>query len=640
MLERGRRARSATTRPRPGYVDPSLPPAHRGPVRPHRALDARWRPATIHWRSITRDNVTTLYGDDARRSRIADPGDPARVFSWLICESYDDKGNAIVYEYAAEDDDGRRPRAGQRAQPRPRTAEPLPEAHQVRQPRLAPRPAGPGADGLAVRGGLRLRRGPLRGRRPTRRRPRPSSTGSSARRASPAAPWAARPDPFSSHRAGFEVRTYRRCRRVLMFHHFPELGDRADCLVRVDRVRLRRPRLRAQPADASTTSSPIRAAPASPRSSARHAVRLRPRRHAAVSAATASRTHLPQAVAAAARVRVQQGRRSSDEVRELDAESLENLPGRPRRARLPVGRPRRRGRLRHPDRAGRRLVLQAEPRRRRASARCRRVAAEAVAGGARRAAGSSCSTSPATASSTWSRFGGPTPGFFERTDDGGWAAVPRRSAQLPERRLGRPEPALRRPRRRRPRRRPDHRATTSFTWYPSLGEDGLRRRRDASASRSTRSAGPRLVFADGTQSIYLADMSRRRPHRPRARSATARSATGPTSGYGRFGAKVTMDNAPWFDDPTQFDQRRIRLADIDGSGTTDIIYLGARRRAACTSTSPATGWSDAAPPARVPAGRRRRLGRDGRPARQRHRLPGLVVAAARRRAAGRCATST
>jgi hypothetical protein len=47
----------------------------------------------------------------------------------------------------------------------------------------------------------------------------------------------------------------------------------------------------------------------------------------------------------------------------------------------------------------------------------------------------------------------------------------------------------------------------------------------------------------------------------------------PNLGYGRFGAKVTMDHAPHFDNPDQFDQKRIRLADIDGSGTTDIIYL-------------------------------------------------------------------
>ena len=35
-----------------------------------------------------------------------------------------------------------------------------------------------------------------------------------------------------------------------------------------------------------------------------------------------------------------------------------------------------------------------------------------------------------------------------------------------------------------------------------------------------------------------------------------------------------MDNAPWFDNPDRFDHQRIRLADIDGSGTNDIIYLG------------------------------------------------------------------
>ena len=48
----------------------------------------------------------------------------------------------------------------------------------------------------------------------------------------------------------------------------------------------------------------------------------------------------------------------------------------------------------------------------------------------------------------------------------------------------------------------------------------------------------------------------------------------PNIGYGRFGSKVTMDNSPWFDAPDIFDQSRIRLADIDGSGVTDIIYIG------------------------------------------------------------------
>src|SRR5262249_38355173 len=49
----------------------------------------------------------------------------------------------------------------------------------------------------------------------------------------PGPAWPVRPDPFSSYRAGFDVRTYRRCKRVLLFHHFPnEPVVGRDCLVR------------------------------------------------------------------------------------------------------------------------------------------------------------------------------------------------------------------------------------------------------------------------------------------------------------------------------------------------------------------------------------------------------------------------
>ncbi|MCP4401728.1 MAG: hypothetical protein GY801_31065, partial [bacterium] len=61
-----------------------------------------------HWRSISRDNITTLYGRTSA-SRIEDPDAPEgspRVFNWLICESYDDKGNAIYYEYEPENSAG------------------------------------------------------------------------------------------------------------------------------------------------------------------------------------------------------------------------------------------------------------------------------------------------------------------------------------------------------------------------------------------------------------------------------------------------------------------------------------------------------------------------------------------------------
>ncbi len=46
-------------------------------------------------------------------------------------------------------------------------------------------------------------------------------------------PWSLRPDPFSSYRAGFEVRTYRRVQRLLFFNNFPgEPTAGPDYLVR------------------------------------------------------------------------------------------------------------------------------------------------------------------------------------------------------------------------------------------------------------------------------------------------------------------------------------------------------------------------------------------------------------------------
>src|SRR3990172_2698182 len=56
----------------------------------------------VFWRSISKDNITTWYGKTAE-SRIADPLNPAAIFTWLICESHDDKGNIISYIYKPED---------------------------------------------------------------------------------------------------------------------------------------------------------------------------------------------------------------------------------------------------------------------------------------------------------------------------------------------------------------------------------------------------------------------------------------------------------------------------------------------------------------------------------------------------------
>ena len=113
----------------------------------------------------------------------------------------------------------------------------------------------------------------------------------------------------------------------------------------------------------------------------------------------------------------------------------------------------------------------------------------------------------------------------------------------------------------------------AFLWHPSHLRAGFGREHRIPAAHNEEQ-GPRVVFNDGTESIYLADMS------GDGLSDIVRIRNGevcywPNLGYGRFGPKVTMDNSPWFDLPDSFDQKRIRLADTDGSGTTDILYLGA-----------------------------------------------------------------
>jgi hypothetical protein len=55
----------------------------------------------VHWRTITKDNVTSIYGGRAA-SRIADPDNAQHVYEWLLQETFDATGNHILYEYAKD----------------------------------------------------------------------------------------------------------------------------------------------------------------------------------------------------------------------------------------------------------------------------------------------------------------------------------------------------------------------------------------------------------------------------------------------------------------------------------------------------------------------------------------------------------
>ena len=126
-----------------------------------------------------------------------------------------------------------------------------------------------------------------------------------------------------------------------------------------------------------------------------------------------------------------------------------------------------------------------------------------------------------------------------------------------------------------------------FTWYPVAGRCGLRRRPRTVRKPFDEDQGPALVLADGTGSIFLADMSGD-GLTDLVRVRNGEVCYWPNLGYGRFGAKVTMDGAPVFDFPDRFDPRRLRLADIDGSGTADLALRSGRAEPRCGSTSPAT----------------------------------------------------
>ena len=180
-------------------------------------------PTDTFWRSISKDNITTWYGKTTE-SRITDPADPSRIFSWMICQSHDDKGNVISYQYKAEDytgvdlsqaNESNRSdvtRSANRYVKNVFYGNRTPYFPDLTAAAPVPLPAD-WCFQLVFDYGEHNLLAPL-----------PLDTGQ---------PWICRPDSFSSYRPTFEVRTYRLCRRALMFHHFadqPTIG--LNCLVR------------------------------------------------------------------------------------------------------------------------------------------------------------------------------------------------------------------------------------------------------------------------------------------------------------------------------------------------------------------------------------------------------------------------
>lgn len=164
----------------------------------------RWQnqaePSDTYWKSISRDNVTSFYGKSPN-SRIADPAEPTRIFKWLLEESHDDKGNRIVYEY------------------KPENLENVDRSLPQEKNRLIPGVVSANRYLKSIHYGNQTPNGSdwlfevvFDYGEHDLENPTPEEVRS----------WPCRLDAFSSFRSGFEIRNYRLCRRVLMFHRFPE----------------------------------------------------------------------------------------------------------------------------------------------------------------------------------------------------------------------------------------------------------------------------------------------------------------------------------------------------------------------------------------------------------------------------------
>jgi RHS repeat-associated protein len=512
----------------------------------------RWTRQTdgdIHWRSFSQDNVLTVYGRTPL-SRIADPSNPQRIFSWLICESRDDCGNAALYEYKPEDGAG------------------------VDLVKLSESNRG-GRDDEGRRANRYLKRirygnrTPLlnrNGKRPIfleelapsyvvdtewmfevvfdygehdREMPAPEESG----------PWIYRHDPFSSYRSCFEVRTTRLCRRVLMFHHIPALQTGEDGYEGLIRS-----------TDFSYSHEDPYAAQTPVYTRLRSVTQTGYRRDRDGEV----KRSLPPLEFEYTEPLVQ------DAVEYVDPASLRNLPigldgtvyrwidlhgeGIP-------------GIL--TEQAGawfyKRNISPASPRKLEFAP----IVSVVKKPNASIAEGLQFVDFSGDGQPDLVILDGPMPGLFEHDKAEGWQAFRPFSSRLNR--------DMKDPNLRFVDLDGDGYADVLITeddalvWHASRAEAGFDPARRVVHGRNE-DEGPRLVFDDGTDSIYLADVS------GDGLTDLLRIRNGaicywPNLGYGRFGGKVTMDQAPWFDESEQFDQRRIRLADIDGSGTTDIIYL-------------------------------------------------------------------
>jgi RHS repeat-associated protein len=489
----------------------------------------------VHWRITSRDNVTNLYGLTPA-ARIADPAAPtegrkARIFSWLLEETHDDKGNTVKYVYKAEDGVGvDRTRLSEKS--RFEAGEFVATAQRYLKRVLycnaAPFDATDFLMELVFDYGEHLPAETTPGAVPT-----PDED----------IPWPTRPDPISSYRPTFEVRTYRLCRRVLMFHRFaPAVGAVRPALL------VKSTDFTYEPSAAFTYLAGVTQAGYLNDDSTGNAWQ---------------RKTLPTLALDYARPIV------NDELRPLPPESLPGLEGGVDGARKQwvdldgEGIP---GVLIDNDsawlyKANRGNGELAPPRLLRSM-----PSPVSLAGGLQQ-----LEDLGGDGQLDLVAFGEPLQGYFSRTTEGSFEplrpfqSIPNIDFNDPNLRSidldgdGLPDLLI----------TEDH----AFVWYRSRGKAGFDPLRRLVVP-TDEDKGPAVVFADPEQTVQLADMSGDGLI-DIVRIRNGEISYWPNLGYAKFGNKITLENSPRFANTDQFDARRVRFGDVDGTGTSDVFYLGA-----------------------------------------------------------------
>ena len=514
-----------------------------------------------YWRVTTSNNITTFFGY-SESCRIADPAEKFRVFQWLPEFSYDDRGSWVWYTCKQEDLTA----VGNEVHEKNRFDGNAPFSNRhIKHIRYGNEvakyfDASPFAPLLPAKTDayffeLVFDYGEHNDAAPT-----PFDNGS----------WRNRADAFSDYRAGFEMRTYRLCKRVLMYHRFADLGEH-PVLVRS--------------LDFKYTCSTLYASDLQSEQEAAEVTYLTEIQQTGYvkNGTTYSRKSLPKmtfeyqklnwnkkikTVSKESLVNTPSGLAGSYQWVDLYNEGINGILSEQANGwfyKHNLGEVAEKGTLQ----LGPNQPVMPKP------------SFNGISNGVLQLQDLDADGSKQIVVTSEG-----TQGFFELNDEGHWEPFRTFAKRLnldlrdPNVRMldvngdGKPEVVLS--------------DAGAFWYWENQGKMGYDTP-ELATKPYDEERGAAIVFDDFEQRIFLADMS------GDGLTDIVRIRNGevcywPNLGYGRFGAKVTMRNAPWFDASDLFNPTYLQLADISGTGATDLIYLGKNKFKAWLNLS-GNAWS-------------------------------------------------